>query len=486
MTRTARIRYGREQTPVRIVRLGALGVPVVVATRTVESPEVLSDMAEQLASSMHERQFNRVGVLEFKANTTTGEAAGCELRDAGRYCASELEQRLMARAAGEFGVVDSQRLMTALKSQDFTVKELGSTSALKNSPNRAGGMPAIAVGALRSRRGRVVTLQCRLLQTDDDNTLAGIAAGTAYLNESEWAMLGISVEIRDEDELIDVEPPPQPATSPDEESPIAPVDAIIQHADQQAKGPHPLADPEFPYRVKIMVGGRERTGVFDGNDMYVPLNKGEQFEIWIENRSGKLTLMRLLVDGLNTLPEKESTRGVQTLLVAHRVNLADARHWVLDPSVSNRYAVRGFFTSVETAAKYRAFKVVDAGQSLASRQKFTDQLGIITAAFYRPQAARRGGGIGIGFGDEGEETVRTRKVANRRPAGRGPYPIRGAGSTRAYSERRGTLNDRARFCDAPRSCHSERSEESPFATEILRCAQDDSSSNGVAESRTVI
>ena len=65
-----------------------------------------------------------------------------------------------------------------------------------------------------------------------------------------------------------------------------------------------------------MIGGQERPGVFRGNDMFVPVRKGEVLEIWIENHSGKLTLMRLLVDGLNTLPELEKAKGVATYLVA--------------------------------------------------------------------------------------------------------------------------------------------------------------------------
>jgi len=73
-----------------------------------------------------------------------------------------------------------------------------------------------------------------------------------------------------------------------------------------------------------MIGGQERQGVFRGNDLFIPVRKGEVYELWIENHAKTLTIMRLLVDGLNTLPEKESTKGVVTYIVGKRVNLDDA------------------------------------------------------------------------------------------------------------------------------------------------------------------
>ncbi len=146
-----------------------------------------------------------------------------------------------------------------------------------------------------------------------------------------------------------------------------------------------------------------------GNDLIVPMRKGEVYEIWVYNRSNRMVAMRLLVDGLNTLPEKEKVKGIITLRVAPRVSLDEARPWVLDPATTvegpfkNLFRVQGFVTETGASGKLRDFKVVDLDQSIAARQQFTDQIGLITAAFYAPGSGARG--IGTGFGREHEENL---------------------------------------------------------------------------------
>jgi len=138
----------------------------------------------------------------------------------------------------------------------------------------------------------------------------------------------------------------------------------------------------------------------------VPLSKGEIYEIWVENRTDAPVLMRLLVDGLNTLPEKappkglavEETASPAVYLPAQRVNLGDARAWLIDPSESPVVAVRGFFFETGEKGACNEFIIVDAPDSLASRQQFTDQLGLITAAFYAPAPGKRGLGTSPGAG----------------------------------------------------------------------------------------
>lgn len=104
--------------------------------------------------------------------------------------------------------------------------------------------------------------------------------------------------------------------------------------------------------------------------------------------------MRLLVDGLNTLPEKSMEKGIDTFEVAPIVNLDEARGWILDPATSQSvWEVRGFVTEVGAAGKLRRFVVVDDNLSLAARKNFTENLGLITAAFYSPVNSRSGTGV---------------------------------------------------------------------------------------------
>jgi uncharacterized caspase-like protein len=394
VTRTAKLRQPLPQTPVRIVRSGTPDVPVVARLRPLTLRQVISDTAEQLADAIEERGLSKVGVLEFINDTKMGELLGADFGLLGRYCAEELERRLADYGEGKFSVVDRRRLQTALREQGFKLDDIGSGERLKELSGRAEGMPLIAVGTLRNRAGRLVNIQCKLLRTDSDQ-LAGSAGGAATLNESEWAMLGRSVSVSPQ------ELRPEPTLAG--QTPVSRQQQIIRSFDQHAEGPHPLKSADFPYRVKLMIGGQERQGVFRGNDYFVPVRKGEVYEIWIENRSGKTVLMRLLVDGLNTLPEKESTKGVQTVIVGKRVNLDAAEAWELDPADATLYAVRGFVTEVGVQGKLREFTIVDADQSLAARQKFTDQIGIITAAFYDPASGSRA--VGTGLGRERKEEI---------------------------------------------------------------------------------
>jgi hypothetical protein len=397
VVRTARIRFPRSQTPVRIHRSGTPGVPTVLHLKPLSLNQTLADLSEQLTYAMQEQKFERLAVLEFTNDTALGELLGADFGLLGRYCAEALEKQLGEIGDGAFRLVDRRRLQSALREQQFKIDDLGSPNALDKLSTSVSGMPVMALGTLRNRAGRVVTLQCKLVETETGDLIAS-AGGTAWLNESEWAMLGRSAQIKSHGSAVEA-----PSLDNEESENIEDTQTthLVNHLDTQAEEPHPLLDPKFPYQVRVKVNGQVRKGVFRGNDLYIPVRKGEKYELEVENRSGHLVLMRLLVDGLNTLPEKEETKGISTMLVAPRVNLADARHWILDPAKSKMFLIRGFVTETGAAGKLREFLVTDASQSLAARQQFTDQIGMITAAFYAPQ----GRGLGTTAGDEQDEKI---------------------------------------------------------------------------------
>ena len=387
VTRTAKLHQPLPQTPVRIVRSGTPDVPAVAKLRPLTLRQVLTDTAERLTDAIEERKLNKVGVLEFINDTKMGELLGADFGLLGRYCAEELERRLADQGEGKFTVMDRRRLQSVLKEQGFMLDDVGSGAKLRQLSAKADGMPIIALGTLRNRVGRQVNIQCKLVRTDSDE-LAGSAGGAAQLNESEWAMLGRSASLSPQDLRPEPTRPGQNAASRTQH--------IVKRLDQRSDGAHPLSDPNFQFPIKLMIGGHERKGVFRDNDYFVPVRKDEVYELWVENRTKQIVLMRLLVDGLNTLPEKENTKGVISYIVGKRVNLDEAKHWELDPADGPLYAVRGFVSEVGAEGKLREFKVVDADASLAARQKFTDQIGIITAAFYAPAGESRSFGTGLG------------------------------------------------------------------------------------------
>jgi uncharacterized caspase-like protein len=413
VTHTAEKRFHRQQTPVRIVRSGQPGVPVVLQLRPLSLKQVVADMAEQLSWALEERDLKQVAVLEFTTDTKLGEALGANFGLLGKLCATDLQRKLMDQAGSHFSVLDQRRLQGALRKNLFKIEDLGSDEAMQRLASALDGLPVIALGTLRSRLGRQVTLQCNLIETGSGEMAASVG-GVAYLNESEWAMLGRSAVIADGD----TPPPPPSFDDPTEDDAGPQTSQVVFELDKRSKGPHPLADPNFPFPVRLRVNGKVRQGKFIGNNYYIPVRAGEEYEVVVEHRGNDTVMMRLLIDGLNTLPEKEtSTKGVRTEIIAKRVNLDEARAWVLDPKESRKFVVKGFVSQTGKQGRLRKFVVVDGQQSLAARQEFTEQLGLITVAFYKPASEARatagatlGSALGTGAGEEIDADMTERKM----------------------------------------------------------------------------
>lgn len=418
---TAQSRLHRPQTPVRKIGLGTPGLPVVLYTKPQTLKQLLADMAQQLGDAIADRKLERVGVLEFTNNTKLGEMLGADYGLLGQECGVELEKGLVQEQRSRFKVVNRRQLKHALQEQKFALADLGSGEALKALASKAGGMPAIALGTLHHREGAMVNLRCELIETDNNDVVASVG-GNAWLNENEFATLGKSFAVQPKDRMPEIAAAGQPARPIEQ--------AMIDRVDERADGPNPLKDPNFPFRVWIQVNGKERKGEFRGNDYYVPLRKGEVYEIYIENRSGELSMMRLLVDGLNTLIQKDTgkrpsegsaadsevvadagapaagaEKGLRTEIVGLPVSLEEARAWVLNPKTPDRqklknpnlYAVRGFVTKVGKEGEMAKFTIVDTENSLAGRHRYMSQIGIITAAFYHASASRGGTAAGEVF-----------------------------------------------------------------------------------------
>jgi len=386
VVRSAKKHFPRPQTPVRIVRTGVEGAPIVLQLKPLGLKDVLNDMSEQLTTSLAEQSANRVAVLEFTNDTALGELLGKDFGVLGRYCSEDLERRLQKLGEGTFSVVDRRRLQKALTDQSFAIDDLGSPDALSKLSKATGGLPVLAIGTLRNRNGRVVTMQCKLIKTETGDVLAS-ASGAAWLNESEWGMLGKSGQVKDAP--LPGGDAPSVDNEPSANDQADPVTETVEELDQDANGPHPLADRNFQIPVRILVNNKERKGTFRGNDYIVKLRKGEKYAVQVANNTNDRVMMRLLIDGLNTLPQEiEEAKGIATEEVAPRVSLGEARHWVLDPN--KRFSVKGFVNKTGEQGIYREFVVVDADESLAARKSFTDQVGLITVAFYQDKNRTRG------------------------------------------------------------------------------------------------
>ena len=131
-----------------------------------------------------------------------------------------------------------------------------------------------------------------------------------------------------------------------------------------------------PYSVEVLVDGQPLATYAARGTTYVEALRGREYAIRLRNNTGRRVAVALSVDGLNSIDAKSTTAR-------------DASKWVLGPwetavisgwQTSSDHARRFFFTSEE--------------QSYGAWLGETDDLGVISAAFFReaevprPQAKR--------------------------------------------------------------------------------------------------
>ena len=157
-----------------------------------------------------------------------------------------------------------------------------------------------------------------------------------------------------------------------------------------AKAPHPMTDPDCPFRVYLESknGTRFECRFSDnGRRMNVNVAEGDQYAIVIENGSDQDVFVRLLVDGRNTLPDHSVDD--EPYEPAQYVSLTRARCWFCEAGTT--YRIDGFYTGIDaedastTTGRWRAFRVTDVAQ-VSPTGDYRGQLGIITAAFYQAVA----------------------------------------------------------------------------------------------------
>lgn len=418
--RVAQRVFHRAQEPDRVVGPAVAADAAIVTTRARSLKALLQEIAEQIATIIQVEGLPVVGVPEFAVDAKKAELElGGNFGLMGRYCATELSGLLAKRSGGQFQMVAQDLIQQTLRKQRIQVAALrrGTLGGLTvESAEQKMPLGALIVGVLRNRVGHRVLIQCEVwgVQT---GVLYGTAGGEAELTEDDWKLFGGSVAVRPSDYR------PEPGQTP--------AGGAIAQWDRRLVEPHPMKDPNFPYRVYVVVGQERRPGKFLNNDLYVPLRRGEHYEIHVELKPEvqHQVQMRLLVDGLSTLPEPQKLRrrglfvepvsapiqgqggpsARQEYVPAQRVSLDEASAWLLDPNSSRVFAVRGFVVEVNKN-RYQKFEVVDIAELPSVRREFTDQLGIITAAFYEPVRTRGGQlrrSIATRPGPEGTEIFET-------------------------------------------------------------------------------
>ena len=131
-----------------------------------------------------------------------------------------------------------------------------------------------------------------------------------------------------------------------------------------------FAAPQRQNWIEILVDGVPRPEFFARGNIYVEALKGKEYEIRIRNPYPVRVAVALSVDGLNTID-------------ARHTDARSARKWVLNPYET--VTISGWQTSQQEA---RRFYFTNESKSYGAWLGQTENLGVISAAFFRERAPK--------------------------------------------------------------------------------------------------
>ena len=393
--------------------------------------QLIEQVAEQIDEQIRSGEFARIGIPEFTAGS--GQSYDPKYGGLPRYVAESLRHALAIKAQTHrsYTIFSEESLRGTLKSKNISPSELG-TEKTKNLRNQADGnvVSLLVSGHLSFAGESGIALQVDLIDCAKSSKLEHQIGGKAILNTTELAMTGISAKFTADP------PPPGRSTIYQVEPGLGLVSEQQLTNTVRIRGAmvesHPLASPQNNnstdgiFDVWIETRRANSRGSYaklpaarirsNGNDQYVGLDKGEEFQIVFEAECSEDVFVKVLVDGLNTLsqPQKvvpSGTRGAYIeavpvnsegeSVIAPRVSLEEARPWVVLKNTRTPSEVPGFFDVKDKSDTLRRFQVVDADDAVAAKKNYTEKICLITVAFYKgkPGTSRMRAPVGTGMGD---------------------------------------------------------------------------------------
>ncbi|HEX5707640.1 MAG TPA: hypothetical protein VFX96_10115 [Pyrinomonadaceae bacterium] len=223
-------------------------------------------------------------------------------------------------------------------------------------------------------------------------------------------------------------------------SPSAETTAATPDAAQERRITRPVVE-QRRFDVEVLVGGSPLAEFYLRGRTYVEALRGEEYELFLRNPLPVRVAVALSVDGLNTID-------------ARRTSSWDASKWVIPPYGTIR--VSGWQMSTERA---RRFYFTSESDSYAARLGRTQDLGNITAVFYRetadettdivppPYRPQPRGEDRRERAESGESEAKSRSAArdgasasNRAPAPDDDYAATGIGRSVSHHVRRIHMN----------------------------------------------
>jgi hypothetical protein len=332
------------------------------------------EATSELVSAVVEHGYRRIGVLPYLVVTSDApdrDLPGGSLKAQNGFLASSLRQALAEQAGGRFEVPEGDQVNNAL--YELKSGDLGQPDTVRKIARRAGNLDALVYGTVRdqreSTRGRAeepdLTIVCRLISVAEGSAVAE-ARQDLFVSIAGAAYAGESFELRrwEGPELKNVGFHPRT-----EYDWTAATDFFNQgkYKDICRRRPHPVDDPNCPYRMSVIVDEDQRQPVSVGRDYFVPLEAGDQFSIRLDNRTNHGVYAALFVDGINVLGKRAEHPG-------------NCQYWFIPASDWGRF--RGWYSTDEKRYLEEAFRIGQADDSVAVRQGHLGKLGQLTAVFY--------------------------------------------------------------------------------------------------------
>ncbi|MDR2706843.1 MAG: caspase family protein [Planctomycetaceae bacterium] len=446
---------GFQQNPVRIVRSGVTGDPVIVRfDQTLQTlDQLLYDIAGKISARMQERNITMTGTLPFfsvspNKTVTTGTAEHGLLPG---NCTEKLEQNLARLLPNGYVSVRHQMVASTLAEHNLHIEDVYSgkmdqaVGTIKYVETKK--LNSFIVGKISSTsQDGVVEISCELTGLPNITAL-GTFSGRVQLSQAEIAGMGRSTQAPQlaavSTKITAIAPPL--SVNPEYRPGITATERTNSATEAPSVSLVPLdATMTKLFRVTLVVKRGNRfvpiQPIQQGDRTYFPLEHGNTYRIRIGNPTTETVMVRVLVDGLNTLPEKieepekvkfvavattdtmqyiESLKKTGAIIVQNDAGeffqvaapsgLDRARPWIVKPQ--KEVEIPGFFHHVGAKGDYKEFRVTDAPFSVGGQTNFTDQLGLITVGFFTavPEDSpikNRGVGTGMGY------TVRQNVVVN--------------------------------------------------------------------------
>ncbi|MDR0335515.1 MAG: caspase family protein [Planctomycetaceae bacterium] len=430
---------GFQQNPVRIIRSGVSGDPVLVRLgqplQTLD--QLLKDIAQKISARMQEKNITMTGTLPFLSlsQSETITVGPAEFGLLPGNCTEKLEQHLSSFLPNGYISVRHQMMTSTLAEHGLRVEEvysgkmeqaIGTTKFVDTKKIRS-----FIVGKIsRTSQEGVVEISCELTGLPNITAL-GTFAGRVQLSQAEIAEMGRSMQAPQPAVATNkitaialpnsVDPEYRPRLTETENNNSVTSSTTMSVSTNSVTTDSSLSLVPFDastsslFRVTIVVKRGNNfipvKPIQQENRTYLPLERGDVYRIRIYNPTSETVMTRVLVDGLNTLPEKieepdkvkfvavtttdlmqhiESLKKVGAIIVQNTAQeffrvaapsgLDRARPWVVRPH--KEVEIPGFFHNVGLQGGYKEFRVTESSFSVGGQTNFIDQLGLITVGCF--------------------------------------------------------------------------------------------------------